>query len=355
MENKISIIIPIYNVEKYLRKCLDSVINQTYKNIEIILVNDGSPDNCGVVCDEYAKMDDRIIVIHKKNEGVSVARNDGIERANGEWVMFVDPDDWLEINCCNKIMRIAENVDTDVVYFQVDINNEEGCLVRKFPIIGSHKLGKKDLQKLQFDDLAGDVESFGFESGSPWGRIFRRKFLIDNNCRFPIGIRRRQDLLFNLYCLEYMQNAYFYDYVGYHNRLNSGSICHRFNRDMMEILLDYLKRVEEFIKKYHKGDKLYEKMIGVQAINIQGDLRTTLFFNTAGFMPIKEYLTYMNVYYANSVVKKYLKKLKISDFNTFRDKMWYRLISGHHVYIYYYVGWLSKKIRYSCQIFNSIL
>lgn len=93
MHKKISIIIPIYNVEKYLKRCIDSIVNQTYKNTEIILVNDGSPDNCGEICDEYAKIDSRIKVIHKENGGLSSARNAGIDISSGEYIMFVDSDD----------------------------------------------------------------------------------------------------------------------------------------------------------------------------------------------------------------------------------------------------------------------
>ncbi len=100
MENKakglVSVIVPVYNVEPYLRKCLDSIVNQTYRALEIILVDDGSPDNCGVICDEYAARDGRIIVIHKENGGVSSARNAGLKRATGEWIGWVDPDDWIE-------------------------------------------------------------------------------------------------------------------------------------------------------------------------------------------------------------------------------------------------------------------
>lgn len=93
---KISIIIPVYNVENYLKKCLDSITEQTYKDIEIILVDDGSKDNSGIICDQYAEMDKRVIVIHKKNNGVSAARNDGIKLATGEYMCFVDSDDWID-------------------------------------------------------------------------------------------------------------------------------------------------------------------------------------------------------------------------------------------------------------------
>ena len=105
MDKKISIIVPVYNLEKYLPRCLNSVCNQTYKNLEIILVDDGSTDKSSDICDNWAKKDSRIIVIHKKNGGVSSARNAGIKKATGEYIHFVDGDDWLELNCYEKIVE----------------------------------------------------------------------------------------------------------------------------------------------------------------------------------------------------------------------------------------------------------
>ncbi len=103
----ISIIIPIYNVERYIHRCVGSVINQTYKNLEIILVDDGSPDNCGKICDEYAEKDERIKVIHKKNGGLSEARNFGIDVATGEWLFFLDSDDWIYPQTIEKLYASA--------------------------------------------------------------------------------------------------------------------------------------------------------------------------------------------------------------------------------------------------------
>ena len=97
MSEKISIIIPVYNVEKYLRRCLNSIINQTYKDIEIILVDDGSTDNSGKICDEYKEKDNRIVVIHKENGGLSDARNAGIDIAKGKYIGFIDSDDFADI------------------------------------------------------------------------------------------------------------------------------------------------------------------------------------------------------------------------------------------------------------------
>ena len=114
--NKISIIILIYNVEQYLPQCLDSIINQTYKNLEIILINDGSTDNSGKICDNYAKVDNRIHVFHKKNEGVSSARNLGLDKCTGDFIGFVDPDDFIELNMYEILYNEQQRTNADIVW-----------------------------------------------------------------------------------------------------------------------------------------------------------------------------------------------------------------------------------------------
>lgn len=113
-DNKISIIVPVYKVEQYLERCVNSLINQTYKNIEIILVDDGSPDQCPQICDEYAKKDERIKVLHKKNGGLSDARNAGLEVATGEYIAFVDSDDWVETDFIETLYRNAKSENADI-------------------------------------------------------------------------------------------------------------------------------------------------------------------------------------------------------------------------------------------------
>jgi glycosyltransferase involved in cell wall biosynthesis len=113
----ISIIIPVYKVEKYLEQCMNSVFNQTYRNIEIILIDDGSPDRCGLMCDEYAVKDSRVKVVHKTNGGVSAARNKGLEEADGDWILFVDSDDWVESDVCEVALKTAMENNADIVMF----------------------------------------------------------------------------------------------------------------------------------------------------------------------------------------------------------------------------------------------
>lgn len=112
---KISVIVPVYKVESYLRRCLDSVINQTYRNLEIILVDDGTPDNCGAICDEYAAKDKRVKVIHQANGGVASARNAGLDAATGDYIGWVDSDDWVESQMFETMLNSAEAHDADIV------------------------------------------------------------------------------------------------------------------------------------------------------------------------------------------------------------------------------------------------
>lgn len=126
----ISVIVPIYNVEKYLDRCVESIANQTYKHLEIILVDDGSPDNCSQMCDEWAEKDNRIKVVHKENGGLSDARNAGLKIATGEIVSFIDSDDWIELDMFEKMLNRMQEDNSDVVSCGVKWVEEDGTLIR---------------------------------------------------------------------------------------------------------------------------------------------------------------------------------------------------------------------------------
>lgn len=132
MNELISVIVPIYNMEKYIRKCVDSVINQTYKNCEIILVDDGSTDNCPEICEEYAQKDDRVVVIHKKNGGLSSARNAGLEVCKGEYIAFVDSDDFIEPNYLEYMYKKSKEQNADIVICGINwIDEKNNCIKSK--------------------------------------------------------------------------------------------------------------------------------------------------------------------------------------------------------------------------------
>lgn len=201
---KISIVVPIYNVEEYLPRCLDSIIAQTYSNIEIMLVDDGSPDNAGAICDEYAARDSRIRVFHIPNGGVAKARQLGVESSTGEYIVFVDPDDWLPLDSIEVLYKpIALNRSIDIVI---------GSYIRKFLSrdVYCHQV-ERNYSKREYIDaiIATDIIV------APWAKLFRRDLFVSDG--FP-NIKRSQDWLMNIHiairsngCCAISQCVYYYD------------------------------------------------------------------------------------------------------------------------------------------------
>ena len=199
MPTKLTIIVPVYNVEKYLSKCLDSLINQTFTNLEVISVNDGSTDKSLQILENYANKDNRIKIINQQNQGVSVARNVGIDNATGEYILFVDADDWLEVNACELIIKELKSKSLDLLYFNY-------CVVtQKY---------KKKKNIISLCDKHSS--SFPFSS-SIWASCFNKSFLKENDIYFPAGIKNAEDVLFMLNVHAYHPKyscikAYLYNY-----------------------------------------------------------------------------------------------------------------------------------------------
>ena len=173
MKPLISVIVPVYNVEQYLRKCLDSVISQTYTNLEIILVDDGSTDLGGKICDDYASKDDRITVIHKVNGGLGFARNTGLEMCHGEYIMFVDSDDWLSVDAVRVLYdKLIFDASDIAVGKHVEIYESGSISEIWWKINEDTLLSKNDVFTQMSPDLLLPVAA--------WGKLFKRS--IFNGC-----------------------------------------------------------------------------------------------------------------------------------------------------------------------------
>lgn len=179
MKPLISIVVPIYKVEQYLNRCVDSIINQSYENLEIILVNDGSPDRCGEICEEYKSRDSRIVVIHKENGGLSDARNFGIERATGEFISFLDSDDWLHEDFVSRLysLLIDTNADISASNFLKVYDQPSGMP----KIEANHSIH----EFTNIESLAQYGEELGAQMVVAWGKLYRRELF--NEIRFPRG------------------------------------------------------------------------------------------------------------------------------------------------------------------------
>ncbi len=179
MKEKISIIVPIYNVEKYLNQCIDSIINQTYKNLEIILVDDGSPDNCPKICDDYQKKDNRIKVIHKQNGGLSDARNAGLEIATGDYIGFVDSDDYIAPDMYEKLLLLAESKDCEIAVCGF-IKVTSKAMQNKNIALGIKVLTKEQaLYELMCEETFEDYA---------WNKLYKKELFKETNIRYPKGM-----------------------------------------------------------------------------------------------------------------------------------------------------------------------
>lgn len=175
----ISVIVPVYKVEAYLRKCVDSIVNQTYKNLEIILVDDGSPDDCGAICDELATKDPRIRVIHKENGGLSSARNAGLEIARGEYIGFVDSDDWLELETYEWMLDMALSEDVKLV-----CGGRYDC--SSWNDTRQVGLCPKDREVIAGEELARRIFLWDNVDSAAWDKLYHRSLF--QNIRYPLGV-----------------------------------------------------------------------------------------------------------------------------------------------------------------------
>lgn len=232
MKPLISIIVPVYKVEEYLNECVESIVNQTYNNIEIILVDDGSPDNCPRMCDEWVQKDNRIKVIHKENGGVSSARNAGLKAALGEWVWFVDSDDSAEIDALEKLIVYTENA--DLVVFNSKINDfyiKDECF---------------------FDDYYFKY-LFGFE---PWNKLYKLAIIKENNLQFDIEETIGEDLLFNITYYQFADKYRFTARKYYNYRIREDSAMHSGNAERLEQQLRLYSKIFDIYK-----DKQEERIL----------------------------------------------------------------------------------------------
>jgi len=215
----LSIIVPIYNVEKYLAQCIESLINQTYRDIEIILVDDGSPDRCPGICDGYAKKDQRVKVIHQKNAGVSAARNTGLRMAAGAYIGFVDPDDWVRPDMYAGMIAALEQTQADMAICGYEYCQENGIIdgTRPYSCRSNETVSQKEVMR-RFSDIPPTVRLV------VWNKVFRRSLL--EGIWFREGLHASEDVLFLTDYAEKIRSAVVVHQPYCCNRIRKGSATH---------------------------------------------------------------------------------------------------------------------------------
>ena len=260
MSPKVSVVIPVYEVEDYLRRCVDSVISQTLQDIEIILVDDGSPDRSPEICDEYTHCDERIKVIHKTNGGLASARNAGMKIADGRYLFFVDSDDWLEPNGLEILYTIAEEQSVDFVRYRAIRTGWPGqdenipCRVEPVRELTEGLYDKTRIRNEIYPRLlATDQLTMGSIVGA-WGSLYRREFLIGNALAFYEDIKYSEDILFSANVVRNADSFFFIDVPGvYHYYYNNRSISKSFRKDRWsscQSLIRYSERDFRSVQEY---------------------------------------------------------------------------------------------------------
>lgn len=214
-KNIVSIIVPMYNVQNYIQKCIESLVEQEYSNIEIILVNDGSPDCSGEIADKFALQDDRILVIHQKNKGVSAARNAGMRVATGEYIMFVDGDDWVDKDYVKYFINLVKKSDCMIGM------NKNNHFMSNVISAGEDSIitASKAMKYIYMGDVFVAV----------WNKIYKRSFLLENKIFFDESIWYGEGMLFNIECLQYVESVSLGEKAVYHQTFNPNSAMRSFN------------------------------------------------------------------------------------------------------------------------------
>lgn len=330
---KVSVIVPVYKVEKYLDKCVKSILNQTYRDFEILLVDDGSPDGCGKMCDLYAQKDSRVKVIHKKNGGLSDARNVGIENAQGKYLLFVDSDDWIDSILIEKIVRIAEKWDTDIVlfdYMSVEENTGKTTLY-SYSILENSVLSAKEEPCLIS------------KTCSACNKLFNKNFWNKNGLSFPVG-KHYEDLGTIPKAMGVAEKIVYVKEPLYFYLQREGSIMH--GRDFKRSYSDRTEMLDSVLDFYKKKGMFNEYIRELE----------WLVFENGYFVPSKEivlsdyknsYLKHFRKYaeekFPDMYKNQYIQKMSL------KDKILYKLLKRK---LYMIMIVLSKGRRILSQTAN---
>lgn len=266
MDKKISIIVPVYNVEKMLKKCIESICNQTYKRLEIILVDDGSSDRCPQLCDDLAEKDKRIKVIHKENGGAASARNSGLDIATGDYIAFVDSDDYIDYNMYEEMMKINEQYNCDIV--MCDCYKENG----KDKCVFTHNIrkgyyNKQMLLKEYFPTLLMTNTVDYPPTISNCVCLFKMNLLNNNNIRYKEGMRFSEDLLVGSQAMYYAKSFYYMkEQCYYHYMMNENSVTHTYYDNKWYLMRQLYDAINEFFGKVEEYD--FQRQIDLSLLYI---------------------------------------------------------------------------------------
>jgi glycosyltransferase involved in cell wall biosynthesis len=325
----VSIIIPIYNSETFLDKCVQSALNQSYKNIEVILVNDGSIDSSGEMCDNYAFIDSRVKVIHKNNGGLVSSRKTGLIASTGEYILYIDGDDWIELNLIEYYVKqiIEHNADVVVSSHIVNLEGREDILINSLPF-GVYN--KEQLKSIIYPKMmyTGKFSQFGIFSYS-WGKLYKKELLLKNQLKVDENITIGEDALCLYPTLLDANMLVILEQPGYHYRQRADSLI----KTLRKIDICRMQKVYDDFK-----DIFFDKgVLDIMLPQLQYYLLSLLIINTEG--PNIDNIT--DLYPFNKIESK--KGLVIYGGGTFGQHMYKKIINNKS---YNILAWIDEKYKH---------
>lgn len=322
---KVSVIVPIYNAEKHLKKCIDSLVFQTYKNLEIVLINDGSSDKSGQICDEYAISFENIKVIHQKNQGPSITRNNGILSSTGYYIMFVDADDYIDREMVERLLYEAQNKSSDLVICGFVQN-----------IYKNKRIHNKIIKNNDFF-MANKNEIFNFSEklfvdvnfNSVWAKLYRKSIMIENSIFFSNDMNMAEDTYFNTNYIKVANRiSILSDCLYYYNRYDGETLINRYHPDKYEILN---KAFENILEYYKMNEKCCcpEKIFYIYNLKLK-DINSSFMElyhpnckldNRSKHEFVKKLINDNNTYIQNCIAKNFTQKILLCLYKTKKIKL----------------------------------
>lgn len=257
---RISIIIPIYNGEKYLEKCLESISNQTYPELEVILVNDGSTDTSKEICEKWARKDCRFNLYNNENQGVSSSRNFGIKQATGEYITFVDCDDFLAKDALEILLQTASQGYDLIIANHARYYDEQNVTLNV-------DIPTREYNKKEFLDTFWKLYD-SFVINSPWGKLYKKEILQSKKIEFPTDYELGEDLIFNLQYIEKSNTFYTINQNLYYYRDTTDSLTTKYNENYLKIQLELNRYIEDFLIRNNACDKESQEKLKKDVSNI---------------------------------------------------------------------------------------
>ena len=317
----ISVIVPVYNVEKYLRQCLESLLHQTYPNTEIIMVNDGSKDRSGVICDEYAEKYDFVKVVHKENAGLGMARNTGMEQMTGKNVTFVDSDDWLNRDLLEILYKslISNHVDFCKSGFQRVKNDGTVVSVTKYKNeIFEGDRAKKELLPRMVGSSPSQHDSVEM---CVWGGLYNAEIIQSHNLKFPSERELiSEDLVFNIDYMQYANGGYTIDALGYNYRVNDHSLTMAYRPDRYKACSNFYIEMEKKLKNLGYDDMTLLRLKRMFFIHVRMCIRQAI-----SKLSLKQNRAYIQTICSDSLLRNVIDSYPVNRLG-FRQAMFLYLI-----------------------------